>query len=328
MDDRSDVDSVVVLYIGGEGRSGSTVLSALLGSQDGFFPVGEFRGVWNALKDDELCSCGEPFSGCEFWRRVGERSFGGWDHIDVEGMLNADGEFARHRRLLRLLFPSLRRSKGAALNEYRERLAHLYAAVKDVSGCAVIVDSTKNPSYALLLREAPGVDVRFVHLVRDSRAVAYSWSKKNVVQPEYGRNPMLKDTLLDSKSSWRSALDWDFKNVLLHFVTRPAPHRIVKYESFMARPGPEVERISQLTRGARTGLSEVSPRGDELKSHPLHMVGGNRVRFEGSSIRLRADYEWKVRMRRSQRYIVGAVTLPLLIAYGYVRVPVKRRISA
>jgi hypothetical protein len=324
----SNIDSVVVLYIGGEGRSGSTVLSALLGNQDGYFPVGEFRGVWNALKDDELCSCGEPFSSCEFWRSVGERGFGGWDRLDVEGMLKADGEFARHRSLLRLLLPSLRRAKRVRLNQYRELLAHLYTAVKEVSGCSVIVDSTKNSAYALILRDAPGVDVRFVHLVRDSRAVAYSWSKKDVVQPEYRRNPVLKDTLLGSKSSWRSALDWDVKNVLLHLVARPAPHRIVKYESFMSRPASEVERIFQLTSGGGSGSGEMTGRGGDREPLPHHMVGGNRVRFEGRNIRLRADYEWKVKMRLSQRVIVGAMTLPLLIAYGYVRVVVERRPSA
>ena len=74
MSDRCDSEPVVVLYIGGDGRSGSTMLAALLGNHEGFFPIGEFRKVWRALTNDELCGCGESFSRCEFWRRVGERA--------------------------------------------------------------------------------------------------------------------------------------------------------------------------------------------------------------------------------------------------------------
>ena len=36
----------LVLYIGGDGRSGSTLLAAILGNHEGFFPVGEIRTVW------------------------------------------------------------------------------------------------------------------------------------------------------------------------------------------------------------------------------------------------------------------------------------------
>jgi hypothetical protein len=53
------------------------------------------------------------------------------------------------------------------------------------------------------------------------------------------------------------------------------------------------------------------------------MLGGNRVRFEQGQIKLRVDDEWKTKMPISQRRIVGLLTLPLLIAYGYVDVPVK-----
>ena len=176
MDDLTDSDSVVVLYIGGEGRSGSTILAGLLGNQDAFFPVGEFRTVWQALNTDELCGCGESFSSCEFWRQVGEQVFGGWHRVDVEGMLKMDRRFARHRSIPGLLVASLREPETSSLNEYRQLLGRLYAAVKQVSGCSVIVDSTKDPSYAFLLRNVPRLDLRFVHLVRDGRGVAYSWS--------------------------------------------------------------------------------------------------------------------------------------------------------
>src|SRR3712207_200886 len=56
-------------------------------------------------------------------------------------------------------------------------LERLYRAIQKVSGAAVIVDSSKRSTYAVLLSLLPFADLRVVHLVRDSRAVAYSWGR-------------------------------------------------------------------------------------------------------------------------------------------------------
>jgi len=309
---------VSVLYIGGEGRSGSTLLSSLLGNHEGFFPVGEFRDVWQALKTNESCGCGELFLDCEFWQQVGLRAFGGWDGIDVQRMLDTDNKFARQRRVPRLLLLSSRWFESRGLAEYRRLLAELYVAVQGVSGCSVIVDSTKDPAYALLLSRVPGVDLRVVHLVRDSRGVAYSWSKKDVERPEYAQHPVLKGSFMGSRSSWRGALEWDVKNSLFHLLSLSPHHRLVKYEALMSQPMRELEGILRLADKAQFHPGdEHSPRR-EFESLPFHTLGGNRVRFKRGPITLNADEEWKSKMPRSQRLIVGALTLPLLAAYGYV----------
>ena len=321
--DLPDSDSVVVLYIGGEGRSGSTVLAALLGNRDGFFPVGEFRGMWEALRTDELCGCGESISSCEFWRRVGERGFGGWDRIDVEAMLAMDNRLARQRHIPRLLMSLSPYGKSAELNRYRQILARLYATVKEVSGCSVIVDSTKDPAYALLLRGVPGLDVRFIHLVRDSRGVAYSWGKKQVERPEYGQHPVLRNTFMNTRSSWKAALWWDAKNVLFQFAAISARYRLVTYESLMSEPVQELAHLSQFVGEDRIAPGETTQPCQTFEYLPFHTLGGNRVRFERGQIRLHADEEWKTKMRPSQRLVVSTLTIPLLIAYGYVGFSMK-----
>jgi hypothetical protein len=240
-------------------------------------------------------------------------------------MLKTDGKFARHRRIPRLLVSSLQWLESANLNQYRQILARLYAAVKEVSGCSVIVDSTKDPAYALLLRKVLGLDLRFIHLVRDSRGVAYSWSKEDVEQPEYRHHPVLRDTLVRSRSSWREAREWDVKNIVFHFVARSKRHRCVKYESLMSEPEQELERLIRLSEEGRIVPSEATQLCREFEFLPFHTLGGNRVRFERGRIKLHVDDEWKTKMRLSQKLIVGALTLPLLIAYGYIGVPVRRR---
>jgi Sulfotransferase family len=307
-----------VLYVGGDGRSGSTILATLLGQSHDLLPVGELRGVWNALRDNELCSCGESVVECGFWQSVGEHAFGGWDHAPRREMALSDSLLARHRRFPRLLLSSLTHNESDALQRHRETLARLYAAVREVSNSSVIIDSTKNPGYALLLRDVAGLDVRFVHLVRDSRAVTYSWGKDDVKQPEYDKNPVLRGTLLARKSLWRSAIEWDVKNVLLHVVERPALHCTVTYESLMLEPERELARVIELVADARVstqrGVPEVA-----RSTRALHMIGGNRVRFRKDNLRLRVDNEWRHMMPRTSKFGAAVLTFPLLIAYGYVR---------
>ena len=42
---------VKVLFIAGNGRSGSTILDVILGQLEGFFAVGELRRIWGSERD-------------------------------------------------------------------------------------------------------------------------------------------------------------------------------------------------------------------------------------------------------------------------------------
>jgi len=64
---------VRVLYIGGLGRSGSTLIERLLGQVPGVCAVGELVHLWDrGITEDERCGCGEPFRQCPFWSQVGK----------------------------------------------------------------------------------------------------------------------------------------------------------------------------------------------------------------------------------------------------------------
>jgi hypothetical protein len=100
--------STQVLYVGGWGRSGSTLLSHMLGHLDGHVAVGELRYVWQGgVAGNELCGCGKPFGQCEFWQAVGQRAFGGWDSVDVGEVLELEAAVLRHRNVPALAAPRL-----------------------------------------------------------------------------------------------------------------------------------------------------------------------------------------------------------------------------
>lgn len=59
------------VYIAGRGHSGSTMLDAMLGNQDGIESVGEL--VSGMGRYEALCSCGAEFKDYQFWTKVRQR---------------------------------------------------------------------------------------------------------------------------------------------------------------------------------------------------------------------------------------------------------------
>jgi hypothetical protein len=306
-----------VLFIGGEGRSGSTLLSALIGQHQGFFSVGELHGIWQAVRTNELCSCGNAFRDCGFWSAVGTEAYGGWDEIDLPKMLWLDRYFTRHRHAYRVIAPSLPTPHRTALAEYVRVLASLYRAIRATSTCDVIVDSSKDPPYAFLLRHCKELDIRLVQLVRDSRGVAYSWGKRDVQRPEYVHHPTLAGTFMKTRPPWRAAVEWVSKNLLLEFMGKTGtPRMLVRYESLTSAPELTVHSILAYAAQPLGRSTLVGERRDSTE--PQHMLGGNRIRFKRDVGPIRPDDDWRMAMPRGRRVLVTALSAPLLIRYGYL----------
>ena len=87
-----------MLYVGGLGRSGSTLIERLIGQVPGACAVGELVHLWErGVTDDERCGCGEPFRQCPFWQQVGKAAFGGWDEVDVSRVAALRAQVDRNR---------------------------------------------------------------------------------------------------------------------------------------------------------------------------------------------------------------------------------------
>src|SRR3954447_22091528 len=161
-----------VLYLGGLGRSGTTVLERVLGELPGACSVGELVHLWGrGVLEDETCGCGHPFSQCPFWAEVGRRAFGGWDRAQAERMEQLRPRVDRTRFIPRLVAPRLFGRRPAGLHEYVNAYLRLYRAIGETTGGGVVIDSSKHSSLAFCLRTEPGIDLRVVHVVRDSRGV-------------------------------------------------------------------------------------------------------------------------------------------------------------
>jgi hypothetical protein len=304
-----------ILYIGGYSRSGSTLLLRLLGQVEGLFPVGEVWDLWQrSFTENQLCGCGDPFHDCEFWNEVISQAFGSMAQVDVLHMQRLRLAVQGNRALPMLLVPALRSAEyRAKLNEYSQALSALYGAIRAVSGCRVIVDSSKVPPYAYLLRSLPELHLHVVHLVRDSRATAYSWKRKKQ-RPEIH----WKTAYMARYSPARSAVEWSIMNGLLE---RVADQR-ARYEHLVSRPVATIQEILQnLSEGLREPFDLPWPVGEQVRSFQVgidHTVSGNPNRFKQGAISIRPDTEWQAKMPRGHKLLVGGLTWPLLNHYGYL----------
>ena len=59
--------NIKVLYIAGNGHSGSTLLDIVIGSNPSIFSAGELGFITRPSIWEEFCSCGTKISECTLW---------------------------------------------------------------------------------------------------------------------------------------------------------------------------------------------------------------------------------------------------------------------
>src|ERR1019366_6712916 len=126
-------------------------------------------------------------------------------------MLNMHRLLARERYtpLLMLLNRVPAELLGGKLRRaYEDALSRLYSAIREVAGKSVVVDSSREASQALVLARIPSIDLRVLHLVRDSRAVAFSYSRRKA-QFRADNAPQHHKPVLTSNASRTLAFDED-----------------------------------------------------------------------------------------------------------------------
>jgi sulfotransferase family protein len=297
-----------VLFLGGLGRSGTTLLERILGRLPGVVGLGEVVHLWQRdLRDGERCGCGEPFYACRFWQSVGEAAFGGWHKLDVHRILHLQRTVERTRHIPRLALGG----GEPAVREYAGYYRRIYAAAAALSGAELVVDSSKHSALAWCLSHDRRLDLRVVHMVRDARGVAYSWTKR-VARPESTGEEMTR------YRPGRSAVLWNVHNAALALLARrDVPVMRLPYERFVADPARGVRAIAAFA-GLDTStldLDFLSPDGVALD--PCHSAAGNPMRFTVGTVPLHPDDAWRRELAPRHRRLVATLCAPLLAAYGY-----------
>jgi hypothetical protein len=295
---------IKVLYIAGPGRSGSTVLGDLLGQASGLFHVGEATSLWQMGLDRAApCGCGEPLGSCPVWKPILQHTFGDTENIDLQPIIDARSQAPRSYQVP---FLTLRNESTNKRNyePYLKILSRLYHSIACVTKCEWIIDSSKIPSRAYLLTQIDGVEVYILHLIRDPRAVLYSWKRKAI------EGFRVKPT--------QNLIGWNSRNIVVEFLCyKYGLNKLcLRYEDFASAPESSIQQILQFIGTSNKNLEFISDSQAYLDT--THTVWGNPKRSKRGNIRIQVDNEWKSHLSlRLNAYAILA-SWPLMLRYHYL----------
>jgi hypothetical protein len=299
-----------VLFIVGWDRSGSTILDLVLGAVDGFFAVGELHHLWRrGIVEERLCGCGKRPIDCPVWAPILQEIYGHIpDREEARSVVNFRKRALRVRSTWRIL-----RHRGRGLDAYLPLMARTYRAAAAVANASVIVDASKDPSDAAVLTLLPAVEPYFVHLVRDPRATAFSFTRRQKRQPDTRDGTrMPRQGVVESTRNW---LVWNIAAERVREAVPPDRWTFLRYEDFVADPAVAIERIVRFIGEDPEQLPFVDATTARVGGN--HTVSGNPARFADDTVTIRDDDEWRRQQSIRDRSIASAVALPRLRRYGY-----------
>jgi hypothetical protein len=199
------------------------------------------------------------------------------------------------------------------------QLLRLYRTLADHVGGAVILDSSKLPPYGLLLAQQPGVELFVLHVVRDSRATAFSWQRTKATRDREGT------TYMPRLQVWKSALLWLLWNLLTDHWWASGRADVVRfrYEDFVEHPRATMESVIDMLGLDRETLPFVAD--DAVTLAATHSVAGNPNRHNTGTVRLEADLEWRTALPRGGRLLATALTWGGLRRFHY---PLRASVTA
>lgn len=294
-----------VLCITGWCRNGSTIIGNILNEIPGFFHVGELHFLWKNAAGrgvNEDCGCGRKLVDCPVWSTIlpiGQPA--GTSLVQhADEVIRRQLGNVRTRHTWQVLRRGLHNEQ---IRAHADLMTQVYQAVAKRTESRVIVDTTKIPGESALLEHLDGITPYYVHLVRDPRAVAQSWSKPK--EYVYAMGPA------------KSTGYWTGFNLAAHALTKRHPERsmFLRYEDFIADPAGTVDQMLRLC-ASDPADNPLDDRTVEL--HANHTVTGNPDRFNiGATVIRPTDDSWRTGLARSAQRTVAALSWPLARSYGY-----------
>ena len=304
---------IKIIYITGCGRSGSTLLGEILGQIDGFFFAGELSfAIWQrGFIENQLCGCGVPFRNCDIWNAVVQKTFGGLDNVNMETIKMITNILKSNIRIPRMILPLNKFEYRKHYQIYTQNLGGIFRVISEVTGCKTIVDSSKHPLLCYILNSNPGIDLHVFHLIRDSRAVAFSWQRKKVRPEIHWEQRFMKvytPEIIARRWNIRTLFSNALKLRVRHFIT-------IRYEDLVKYPKYTLSKALKNSKKKKINMDFIHE--DIIDIGINHTVSGNPIRFAHGTIKIRPDLEWQTKMHTRHKAMVTVLTYPFLRMYGY-----------
>lgn len=280
-----ELEPIDIIYIMGSGRSGSTLLSSMLGSQLNIISAGEVYNYKNlfesAVSDKRICSCGEKLDECNYWRKVRQNVVNNTGHELVD-------------------------LKDTRPEIFKENNFSVFSAIKEISGKSIIVDSSKRHYRLKLLLKSKLFRVVIVHLIRDARAYSYSsllTARKN------GKSDMV---------FYKKLMEWQKKNLGIKAIYGRKPGYIqMRYEDLVSDHASQLSRVTEAFNLPLDGARLFDPEMNES-----HVFSGNSRFISKGLDEIKLDTRYLVKLSSSQWLVATALVAPALFMFNY---PVFKR---
>ena len=287
-----------LIYIMGDGRSGSTALSCVLGNHPDIESVGELA-VWPRYRGHTK-SGNQKIEDHVFWNSVYQEFTKNWPQPAFEELIGIYEKIESYAHFFNLIFSRKNRMEKQI---YMAHCKGLLLAIQHVSKKSIIVDSSKKMGRAWMLYQCLMDRICIIFLVRDPRATLWSQLRTGIEQ-EY-------------KSPLKAMLHYDIKNLLSLVVQWLVPDKLIlrlRYEDFVLKPDKELERIGRFIDLPMDNLIKGVVNG--VKLNMPHLLDGNRIRSE-KEIKLNPDMEWRRKLPRCLSFFAAFCSFPFFILFGY-----------
>ena len=302
--------SIRVVYLLGSARSGSTVLSAILGTHPEIAAVGELaRITFDVDGETRICACGDLIWDCTYWHKVRLAWEPRLAPLSLDDYSKAIARYSRPAQAPRLAWAKLWGS--SELRDLLDGTKALLESIQMVYGRSIIVDSSKSFTRALLYAQVPDIDLKIIHIVRDVRG--FIWSNLRRQQGIADTNASPDFPIWDSV---RLGAEWNTMNLFCQWAANrtSAPKTDLRYEDFVTRT-----RTSLLPLGEFLGVNLESVATQVEKNQTIgygHIASGSPGRLAGPT-RLELHESWRHSFTRAHKRLAWISALPLSYSYGY-----------
>ena len=261
-----------IAFIICSGHCGSTPLDLILDSHSMIIGLGEFVN----LKKDNLCTCGEIIRECSLWSDVINNHF----KLKNLNVVKSLSDFYFNREI----YYAVENKQFNRLNDENDLLElnyNIYKQILTKNNVQILIDSSKNIDRVSFLAQHENIDPIIIHLVRDGRAVMWSYIKK------YGK-----------KISMISLRSWFITNLKTEIFARENKYKYIciRYKDFTNNPEKILKKILTILN------LQYEPEMLQYRHFKHHQVGGNRMRFRQDET-IKEDTSWKNHLPKKSKLI-------------------------
>lgn len=248
-----------IVFILGTGRNGSTLLDMSLNGHSEIFSVGEIDHLEEDIisRGESRCGCYTYLFRCNFWNKIWNTIKNNYNYQSNPFYQNNGLLYKNFRRvvngidlLLSLLNIWPTRPHGYHSRIYKEEI---YSLIFKNENNKIISDSMKDPKRAIRISNylKNFYEFKFIHLVRDGRAVVNSYMKQEetyYLKNLYGEKYKVSEGSKDPKDVQKFIKRWENRNKeILRYIKpfKKQSYILIRYEDFCRYPEKELKRICE-----------------------------------------------------------------------------------